>query len=264
MTSRLQDLHVKGSKAQGETQELTFLRNDLHGYGALDKHEYAIGLKRGSLSRDDCKYPICARVHESLVGPFEQDFWALIPHPIESFVKIVEELGKNIRKPYGMQKELSDVIQPVSVDGMFLYRILFFPSEIELLDCNGNLCVNGATVLSSVHPFLALASLSRHTCYPSIESDHLVHSALDSITDWEDFMKKKGFNRKWIEDGFEDVDREVPEDLVVDFEPEVEADESGRPPLEIWNYDPRYPALKEKRMKEAEGMGKNTNKENDM
>lgn len=260
MTVWLEDLEAKGCTSEAcHTEMLSFVQDDLHGYAALDKYEYAIGLKRGSLSKPNNEYTLSAPVHESLVKPFRERLWSLLPHPIESLHTIVKALHKNIQKPYGMQSDLSDLI-PRRADGMFLYRILYLPSILNLSDRDGHTCQYGSTVLSPVHPFLVLASLSRHSANLLALKNPLIPDIAHSMLIWDSAINSKGFNERWIEDGWEDVlpVRPVPEHLVADFEPEADLDElekEGIQPLCIWNDDPDFAAYRESRIQELAEVG---------
>ena len=54
-------------------------------------------------------------------------------------------------------------------------------------------------------------------------------------------MDSKALYRRWIQCGWEDIAREIPERIVVDFEPEVDQDKlGGRAPVIIWSDDPRF------------------------
>ena len=52
-------------------------------------------------------------------------------------------------------------------------------------------------------------------------------------------MDSKAIYRRWVESGWEDVIRDIPEKIVVDFEPEVDRDK-GITPVVIWNDDPLF------------------------
>jgi len=253
MVLRLQDIRIKGSNAG--VVELPFVQNNIHGYGALDKYEYAIGLRRGSLSKPQSGYTLSAPVHESLLGPFEKCYWALLPLPLTSVDQLVKDLRDNMKRPYALLKrQLPCLIHP-GPGNMFSYRLVYYPSEMELVDRKGNPCPNGATVLSPVHPFLSLASLLAHATYPSAESLDFFGEVIGPIINWQTIVEFKGFNPKWIQDGWQDVlsERPIPEHIVAEYEPEVDvetAKRDGKTIIYVGKHDPDYPYYRDLRLKE--------------
>ncbi|KAH6901061.1 hypothetical protein BKA70DRAFT_1312243 [Coprinopsis sp. MPI-PUGE-AT-0042] len=227
---KLEDLYLEG-QAQGSVQKLTFIQEDVHGHGMLDGHEYAIGLRRGTLSKPNDCYNIQAPVHESMHRDFAFGRWSLLPDLPMGVEELVKELIVNIWRPYHQLEELSDVVSPRPEDGMFVYRLLFIPRSEDLIDLhfhgrmssdilapNGKPVASGTQVLSPVHPFLVLPALIYHTSRPFAEDPP------DQRCDLSHY-------KKWVEDGWPEAvagRKPIPEEDIVDFGPEVEREDGER------------------------------------
>ncbi|KAH6916266.1 hypothetical protein BKA70DRAFT_1255195 [Coprinopsis sp. MPI-PUGE-AT-0042] len=217
MVLKLEDLYLEG-QGQGSKRMLAFVQDEVHGYGSLDKYEYALGVRRGTLSKPDSQYNFRAPVHEGLHHEFAKSHWALLPEP-DMLEGIVTELHKNMRKPFGLCKELSDTVAPASSEGLFAYKFLFFPSKMSVVDQDAHSIAPGTLVHSPVHPAFTLANLlkfSRH--YLSLR-DASVLEAIRYIYKWETAFEPKALYRGWVDTGWENVDRAVPEAIVLDYDP---------------------------------------------
>ncbi|KAH6904412.1 hypothetical protein BKA70DRAFT_1296584 [Coprinopsis sp. MPI-PUGE-AT-0042] len=225
---KLEDLCLKG-KTQGTKKLLTFIQDDAHGLGTLDRCEYAIGLRRGTLSRPSDHYKTQALVREDMHDDFTKGRWALLPDSPVGLDKLVEELRINVRRPYHLVKDIYNVVSP-RPDGMFVYRLIFIPTSTdpydlhyysrmssEILDLNGEPVASGTHVLSPVHPFLVIPSLSFHMSRPLAE-DPLMDEAIFPIVNWVSDIDKNVLHKRWIDDGWPDVaaNRAIPQGILVD------------------------------------------------